>query len=142
MALSISFENSSIKLYILGCHNGNCNKLSNSCGEIEILTEQFHPYVKTPLTRLFLHIQFGQKYIIDNLIKQFQEYFDENKHFEENGIDYFKKIILENLETDESWKICSKCDTEYKNKSRTFEKINYIVPEKDLCFFHKKIVFI
>ena len=72
------------------------------------------------------------------LIKQFQEYFDDNKNFEENGIDYFKKIILENLETDESWKICSKCDTEYKNKSRTFEKINYIVPEKDSCFFHKK----
>ena len=51
---------------------------------------------------------------------------------------YFKKIILEDLETDTTWKICTKCDVEYKNKSRTFEKINYVVPEKDLCFFHKK----
>jgi len=138
MALSISIENSYIKLCISGCHNGNCNKQSNGCGEIEILMEQFHPYVATPLTRLFLHIQFGRKYKIDNLIQKFDEYFKDGQNIEENGIDYFKKIILEDLETDTTWKICTKCDVEYKNKSRTFEKINYVVPEKDLCFFHKK----
>ncbi len=138
MALSITFKTSSIELCISGCHNSDCNKQSNGCGEIEILTEQFHPYVITPLTRLFLHIQFGKKYKIDDLIKKFEEHFKDGQNIEENGIEYFKKIILEYLETDEIWKICKNCNSEYKSGCRTFEKINYVVSDKDLCFFHKK----
>jgi hypothetical protein len=137
MAISILFENSIIKLSILGCHNGECKEKSTGCREIEVLSKNFHPYVSTPITILFLHIQFGRKYKIDNLITRFEEHFADGKNYQENGIKYFKKIILEELENDSSWKICSKCDLEYKEDIRKFENINYIVPDVDLCIFHK-----
>lgn len=138
MALSISLDNSIITLCISGCHNGNCNKESNGCGDIQIFTESFHPYISTPLTRLFLHIQFGREYKIDEFIKKFDEYFKDGNNINENGVEYFKKIILEDLETDSTWKICPVCSIEYNNGIRQFEKINFIVPEKDLCIFHNK----
>lgn len=137
MALLISFEDSIIQLSILGCHNGDCKTKSNGCGDIQVFKETFHPYVATPITRLFLHIQFGRKYKIDNLITRFEEHFANGNNHQENGIEYFKKIILEELETDSSWKICSKCDSEYKENTRKFENINYIIPNVDLCVFHK-----
>lgn len=138
MALSISFENRIIKLCISGCHCGECKTKSNGCCDIEILTEEFHPYIATPITRLFLNIQFGRKHKIDKLIDNFDEYFKLEQHQEKNGIEYFKCIILEDLERDSSWKICPDCNLEYKEGILKFEKINYIVPEKDLCLFHKR----
>lgn len=140
MALSISCENPIIKLCISGCHNGDCITNSNGCENNEIFTEVFHPYVVTPITRLFLHVQFNRKHKIDVLIKNFENHFESGQNYEENGIEYFKKIILEDLETDSSWKVCPKCSSEYKNKIRKFEKINYIVPYVDLCIFHKKVM--
>ena len=137
MALSISFENSIIKLSILGCHNGECKTKSAGCGELEVLTETFHPYVCTPITRLFLHIQFGRKYKIDELISKFDNYFANGVNNQVSGIEYFKKIILEELENDPSWKLCPKCDLEYKKNTRYFANINYIIPNADLCIFHK-----
>ena len=138
MALALSFENSVIKLSMIGCHNGHCESKSNGCGEIKIFTEEFHPYVATPITRLFLHVQFGRKYKIDELIANFNTHFANEQHHQENGIDYWKKIILESLQDDPTWKICVDCDSEYKTEKLTFEKINYITPEKNLCIFHTK----
>jgi hypothetical protein len=137
MALLISFENSVIQLSIIGCHNGDCKTKSSSCGEVEVIKETFHPYVATPITRLFLHIKFGRKYKIDELISKFDEYFANGKNNQVSGIGYFKKIILEELEKDPGWKICPKCYVEYKENYCNFSNINYIVPNADLCIFHK-----
>jgi hypothetical protein len=141
MALSLIVKDNEIELVISGCHNGECKEKSNGhvvCGEIEILTENFHPYLASPLTRLFLHIQFGRKYKIDEIISKFDKYFENGQHNDENAIPFLKKTILEELETDNSWKICTKCKTEYDNKTRKFEKIYYIIPSENLCIMHKK----
>ena len=138
MALVLSFENSVIKLSMVGCHNGHCESKSNGCGEIQIFTEHFHPYIATPITRLFLHVQFGRKYKIDELIKKFDVHFADVNNYQQNGIEYWKQIILESLQNDPTWKICPDCNCEYELNMRTFEKINYITPQTDLCFFHKK----
>jgi len=140
MALSITFKNSFIQLSILGCHNGECKTKSSGCGEVEVIKETFHPYVATPITRLFLHIQFGRKYKIDELIAKFDEYFSHGQNNQVSGIEYLKKIILEELEKDSSWKICPKCDLEYKENHRKFDNINYIIPNAELCIFHKTSV--
>lgn len=133
MALSITLNKSIITLSISGCHNK-----SNCFDDIKIFTEKFHPYVTTPLTRLFFHMQFGREYKIYEFIKNFEEYFKDGNNIDVNGIEYFKKIILEDLETDPTWKICPECNIEYNAGTRQFEKINYIVSEKVLCVFHKK----
>jgi hypothetical protein len=138
MAIYLSIEDFFIKLCINGCHNGDCHTKSNGCGETEVIYEKFHPYVATPITRLFLHVQFGRKHKIDELITKFDTYFADGNHHEENGIDYFKKIILESLATDSTWKICGKCDVEYKEGSKKFENINYVTPDVEECIIHKK----
>ena len=138
MALVVFIDNSVITLSMAGCHNGHCDSKSNGCGEIQTFTENFHPYVATPITRLFLHVQFGRKYKIDELIAKFDTHFANEQNHQENGIDYWKKIILESLQNDSTWKICPYCDSEYKSGTRMFQHINYITPETNLCVFHKK----
>ena len=125
MALSVSIEDSMIKMIII------------VNDEKEIITEIFHPYVVTPLTRLFFNKEYGQKYKINKMIKKFNKYVVLGENDRENNMEAFKQIILEVLLNDSKWLICSKCDLEYKEKSRKFENINYIIPTADLCLFHK-----
>jgi hypothetical protein len=147
MAISITFENSIITLKMGGCHNGLYAhtkhkevpiEKTNGCGEIKIFSEKFNPYIATPITRLFLHVQFGRKHKIDELIEKFDAHFKDGKNCQENGIEYLKEIILSSLSTDPTWKICPECNIEYNNKTREFEQLNYIIPSKNLCIFHKK----
>jgi hypothetical protein len=137
MALLIdNDENKVITLVICGCHNGNCCKQSNGCGKKIILKEKYNANRATPITRLFLHSVFGRKYRLNALINKFNEYFDDGKNYNVDGIEYMKKIILEDLETDNGWKICSKCECEYKAKTREFQNIVYIIPTIKFCTEH------
>lgn len=141
MALAVFINNSVITLSMMGCHNGHHDTKTNGCGvdcgEIRTFDEKFHPYIVTPITRLFLHSQLGPGYKIDELVAKFDTYFSNNQNHQESGIDYWKKIILESLQNDLTWGICPSCDFEYKNGTRMFENVNYIAPQTNLCYFHK-----
>ena len=74
-----------------------------------------------------------------NLMKIFREYsnsIDSENGIDENGIKYLKKIILEDLEKDKSWKTCIKCRELYENNEIKFEDIIYILPNLDHCLDH------
>ena len=121
MALLVNCDdNKVITVIIGGCHNGNeCNH-SNGCGKSVVLKEKFNIAISTPVTRLFLHVAFGRSYKIKEYMKKFDNYFDNGNNHDVDGIEYMKRVILEDLESDKSWKICPKCDYEYKEKKREF----------------------
>jgi hypothetical protein len=114
-----------------GCHcaDGECQ-----CTVFQI-SEVFDKNRATPITRMFLHNMFNRQYRLDDILKKFTDHFD-GKNNDENGLEYMKKLILTDCATDPTWKICPKCEIEYNNKTRNFEKIVFIVPHVDLCVEH------
>lgn len=135
MAISIKYNNGIIDCIISGCHcSGNgCN--TNKCDILKV-SEKFNVNRATPITRMFLHTSFGRQSNIDNIIYKFTQHFDEQNE-DENGLNYMKKLILDDCEKDKTWKMCPICQTEYNEKIRKFENIIFIVPYLDACVEHK-----
>ena len=135
MAISLNNNGNIFTCTILGCHDTVCGK-SNGCGSFLRYERIFDLDRVDPITRLFLHVFYGRKHMIDSLINKFTEHFNNGANLEEDGIEYMKKIILEMHELDSTWKTCPKCKEQYNNQSRKFEDIFYTVPSVEFCVDH------
>jgi hypothetical protein len=137
MVFSIKYnnDNDSIDMMITGCHDPSCNK-KNGCGEFEHISKPFHPKLVSPLGRLFLHLTFNRMHRIENILKKFEEFFDIEENKDIHGLKIMKDLIIEDCNTDNDWKVCKTCYEKYKNGTRKFEDVYYIVPKFDLCEEH------
>jgi hypothetical protein len=136
MALSINVNNGNICMVINGCHNGNCNHTTNGCGEFVTYIEKFNASRATPITRMFLHTVFGRNSHLDEILEKYDAYFANDSHHDESGIEYIKKLILDDCDNDNSWKICPVCKIMYMRKILPFENIHYITPQTEKCIDH------
>jgi hypothetical protein len=137
IAISIKMNESNEIIMILnGCHHKN-TCLSNGCCQFEYFTSNMDIYKPNAIARMYLHLVMNREYKINDILKQYEEYFSDGKNINENGIEYLKKLILEDHEKDKSWKRCSKCYELYENKKIKFEDIIYILPNIDYCIDHK-----
>jgi hypothetical protein len=132
MAMSLKFEDGVTTLRFLGCH-GACYP---GHGHLVEFKEKFNPRRSTPITRLLMHKMFGREHKLDGILENFTKYFEDSKHQNEDGVDVFKKLILEDHEKDPTWKICHICKDEYATKKRTWENIVYVTPTVVACDEH------
>ena len=120
-----------------GCHG--CG--SKGCGHIERFSEVFDIHRSTPITRLFLHVAFGRQNKIDEILHQFEDYYENEAMYatedeEKDGLTFLKELILKNLQDDATWKICPTCDQQYRASIRKFQNIHYVIPGVDFCLDH------
>ena len=136
MAISIRLNESNEVIMILnGCHHmDTCTR--NGCGHFEYFLTKINIHKPNAIARMYLHLVMGREEKIYDLLKQYNEYFSDGANINENGIKYLKKIILEDLEKDKSWKTCIKCRELYENNEIKFEDIIYILPNLDHCLDH------
>jgi len=154
MAIYLTKNNNDEIIMILnGCHNKNkCpekdlstnissmkfsekNK-NNGCCQFEYFIYNFDINKPTPIMRMYLHLVMGRDKRLTQLIEQYNDYFGNIENMDEDGIDYLKKIILEDLDKDVTWKTCIKCKELYNENKIKFEDIIYIVPHLDYCVGH------
>lgn len=136
MAISIRLNEANEVIMILnGCHHKDiCT--SNGCCHFEYFKTKINVHKPNPIARMYLHLVMGREQKIYDLLKQYEEYFLNGANIDENGIKYLKKIILEDLEKDKSWRRCSKCYELYENNQAKFEDIIYMLPHMDYCVDH------
>jgi hypothetical protein len=79
---------------------------------------------------------FGRQHRLEGILRKYEQFYEKQENKNKNGIDTMKNIIIEDCNTDEDWKICSKCYEEYKNKERNFEQVYYTIPNLEGCDFH------
>lgn len=130
--MRLKYENDVISLSFGGCRG------AGKPGHREIVQyeEPFRPTRSSPITRLFLHAAFGRKYKLDKILDDYDKYFKDGKHQDENFVDVFKRLILEDHEQDPTWKICPACKMEYANGKRSWQHILYVTPTTAACEDH------
>jgi hypothetical protein len=136
MALLIQLKDDIIQCIINGCHSEICDH-KNGCGKFIEYNQKFDANHATPIVRLYLHLIFGRKQRIQNIINKYNDFFSDNNNINENGIKIMQKIIIEDCNLDKDWKICPQCYDNYLNNDDYFDKINYIVPSIDKCIVHQ-----
>jgi hypothetical protein len=95
MTISITMNESNEIIMILnGCHHKN-TCLSNGCCQFEKFVSKMDIYKPNAIARLYLHLVMGRESKINDILKQYEEYFVDGKNINENGIEYLKKLILE-----------------------------------------------
>lgn len=134
MAISISLNKSKEVVMILnGCYHKDICR-SNGCYHFEYFKTKIDIYKPNTISQMYLYLAMGRKERLNNLIKKYNEYFFDRLN--ENGIDYLKKIILEDLENDSLRKTCIKCKKLYEENKIKFEDIMYILRNLDYCLDH------
>lgn len=136
MAFSVQMTNKNeILMIINGCNDKNCTG-ENGCGQFDIITVPYDSRNVSPPMRLLLHNIFGRQYRLKNILTKYEEFYENEENKGKNGCETMKNIIIDDCNTDNDWKICSKCYEEYKNDERKFEKVYYTIPDLLYCDFH------
>jgi hypothetical protein len=140
MALSLRHEHRSVVLKLVGCHGhdndgcGNCLSVTWNATDIGLVNVA---------ARLFLHQDFGRQYVLDGLLKEYEDGWANDEWCSKdrsikitNGIDVWKHIILETLNCDKTWKMCPMCSEKYNKGELNFGNILFVTPETNVCPIH------
>lgn len=101
-------NNGNFVVLLCGCQCPGSSSAGCGC-RIEVYSQPFSMDRATAIIKLHLHAIFGRQHRLEEIMAQYENYFENEAHSNENRIGVWHKIIFESFEQDSDWKMCPAC---------------------------------
>jgi hypothetical protein len=146
--LVLQTKKDSVVLKLNGCIGHN----TAQCGHVEtFFWDRKDTDCANVVARLNLHLMFRRKYILDGIIKEFDDgwklakdgkveqdtwFSSDQKIRLTKPLDVWKHIILVTLEKDPTWRTCIQCRKLYDEGKREWAQIFFVPASSSYCKYH------
>lgn len=143
-----SKDGTKVLLTLAGCIGDHEN---SECGHFERFEWKFNDVSRANVvSRLYLHLLFGRKHVLDTIIQKFDDGWVSNNESKKewcskekkvtltSPLEVWKYLILESMKEDSSWNTCSTCLESYQAGNRSWDKIIFVAAPEKRCDDHEK----